>query len=81
MQKEQQQLLITSYNQEDYKISIHLLWDAIEVLPQPSYLMSLCKLAIIAVTSLCQDITCESIPDSPPPFLNFVGQRRAWELD
>ena len=28
------------------KISIHSLWHAVEVLPQPSYVTSLCKLAI-----------------------------------
>ena len=31
--------------------------------------------AIIAVTSSCRDIMCESIPGSPPPFLFFVGAR------
>ena len=31
--------------------------------------------AIIAVTSSCRDITCESIPGSPPPFLFLVGAR------
>ena len=31
--------------------------------------------AIIAVMSSCRDITCESIPGSPPPFLFFVGVR------
>ena len=51
MQKEREQLLlITSYNgvyQEDYKIPIHSLWHAVEVLPQPSYVTSSCKSAII----------------------------------
>ena len=49
MQNERQQLLlITSYNgvYQEYKISIHSLWHAVEVLPQPSYETSLCKLAI-----------------------------------
>ena len=50
MQKERQQLLlITSYNgdyQEGYKIPIHSLWHVVEVLPQPSYVTSLCKSAI-----------------------------------
>ena len=31
--------------------------------------------AIIAVMSTCRDITCESIPGSPPPFLFFFGAR------
>ena len=42
-------LLITSYNgayQVEYKIPIHSLWDIIEVLLQPSYVMSLWKSAI-----------------------------------
>ena len=30
---------------------------------------------IIAVTSMCRDITCESVPGSPLPFLFFVGAR------
>ena len=53
MQKEWQQLLlIASYNSvylEDYKIPIHSLWHAIEVLPQPSYVTSSCKSAIAAL--------------------------------
>ena len=52
MQKERQQLLlITSYNgvyQVGYKIPIHSLRHAVEVLPQPSYVTSLCKSAIVA---------------------------------
>ena len=50
MQKEwQQPLLIKSYNsvyQEEYKIPIHSLWHTVKVLPQLSYVMPLCKLAI-----------------------------------
>ena len=53
MQKEREQLLlITSYNgfyQEDYKIPIHSLWHGVEVLPQPSYVTSSCKSAIMLV--------------------------------
>ena len=50
MQKEwQQPLLIKSYNsvyQEEYKIPIHSLWHTVKVLPQLSYVMPSCKLAI-----------------------------------
>ena len=53
MQKGSEQLLlITSYNgvyQEDYKIPIHSLWHAVEVLPQPSYVTSSCKSAIASL--------------------------------
>ena len=56
MQKGSEQLLlITSYNgvyQEDYKIPIHSLWHAVEVLPQPSYVTSSCKSAIIDMMAL-----------------------------
>ena len=34
-----------------------------------------CTFVIIAVTSLCSNITCESVPVSPPPFLFFIGVR------
>ena len=30
---------------------------------------------IVAVTSSCCDITCETVPSSPPPFLFFVGAK------
>ena len=33
--------------QEDYKIPIHSLWHTVEILPQPSYMMSSCKSAIV----------------------------------
>ena len=30
---------------------------------------------MVSAKSLCRDITCESVPGSPPPFLFFVGAR------
>ena len=30
---------------------------------------------MVSAKSLCRDITCESVPGSPPPFLFFVGVR------
>ena len=76
MQKERQQLLlITSYNgvyQEDYKIPIHSLLHAVEVLPQHSYVTSSCKSPAIAkvVTQLCTtsstDLNSYDYPEQAP---------------
>ena len=41
------QVIMKGVYQEDYKIPIHSLWHAIEVLPQPSYVTSSCKSAIV----------------------------------
>ena len=30
---------------------------------------------MVSAKSSCRDITCESVPGSPPPFLFFVGAR------
>ena len=61
MQKKLQHLLlITSYKgvyQEKYKIPIHSLWHAIEVLSQPLYVMSLCKSAIGVVAAIYSNRT------------------------
>ena len=45
----------TSYNGvyvEEYEIAIHSLRQAIKVLPQPSYVTSLCKSAIVSAARL-----------------------------
>ena len=34
------------FYQEEYEFAVHSLWHAVEVLPQPSYVTSLCKSAI-----------------------------------
>ena len=31
--------------------------------------------SMVGAKALCHDITCESVPDSPPPFLFFVKVR------
>ena len=44
------------------------------IIAQPIMWLHNC-ITTFAVTLLCRDIKCESIPGSPPPFLFFVGAR------
>ena len=79
MQKERQQLLlITSYNgvyQVGYKIPIHSLWHAVEVLPQPSYVTSLCKSAIVFDQKMRQHLVRCFRQRKLSSFPHFIGYK------